>query len=156
MADYLQPAPARPSTRRGNAISVGVAGALLTVCAILPWAGLEARSSIIGGAVASSVRGVDDAFGVYTLIAGLVALACGLIGALAHPRLAALAVLPGAAGVLALVLFVTEGSGIQDRFTIDLGNLLSVEPVIRFGWFAALASSVAVVVLGVLALVRRA
>ncbi|MFC4112952.1 hypothetical protein [Nonomuraea zeae] len=156
MADYLQPAPARSRARRGYAIAVGAAGALLTVCAILPWAALEARSSLLGGAIAGSVRGVDDSFGVYTLIAGLAALACGLAGALAHPRLAALAVVPGAAAVLVVVLFVIEGSGIKDRFSIDLGDLLSVEPVIRFGWFAALASAVAVVVLSVLALVRRA
>jgi hypothetical protein len=156
VADYLKPTPARPTTRRGYALAVVVAGALLTFCAILPWAGLEARSELIGSGVASTIRGIDDTLGVYTLIAGLVALACGLSGVLAHPRLASLAVVPGAVAVLVLVMFVTGGNGLQDRISIDLGSLLSVEPVIRFGWFAALASSLAVVALAVVALFRRA
>jgi len=50
---------------------------------------------------------------------------------------------------------VTDSAGIQERVSIDLGRLLSVEPVIRFGWFAALASALAVIVLAVATLVRR-
>ncbi|TMR10840.1 hypothetical protein ETD86_37900 [Nonomuraea turkmeniaca] len=152
MADDLKPAPT--GTRRGHALAVSAAGALLVFCAVLPWAGLEAKIGLIGGGVSADVRGIDDAFGVYALVAGLVALACGLAGLLAHPRLAALAVVPGAVAVLAVVMFVTEGSGVQDRISFDLG-LLSVAPVIRFGWFAALACSLGVVVLSVLALFRR-
>ncbi|MGN9837974.1 hypothetical protein ACTMTI_07620 [Nonomuraea sp. H19] len=155
MADDLQPAPVRPRTRRGYALAVSVAGALLVCCAILPWAGLEARSALIGGGVANDMRGIDDAFGVYTLLAGLLALACGLAGVLTRPRLAALALVPGAAAVLVVVMFVTHGSGLQDRISIDLGEVLSIAPVIRIGWFAALACSVAVVVLAALALFRR-
>ncbi|MGW0806737.1 hypothetical protein [Nonomuraea sp. NPDC002799] len=154
MADHLH--PTRPRTHRGYALAVVIAGALLTFCAILPWAALEARSDLIGAGVAGDVRGIDGAFGVYTLVAGLVALACGLAGVLGRPRLAALAVLPGGVAVLTLVMFVTDGSGLRDRFSVDLGNLLSIAPVIRGGWFAALASALAVVVLAVLALIRRA
>lgn len=149
------PTPAPPTVRRGYALAVAVAGILLVFCAVLPWAGLQATSSLIGGGVASDVRGIDDTFGVYTLLAGLVTLGCGLAGALSRPRVAALAVVPGGVAVLVLVLFLTEGSGLQDRLSIDLGALLSIEPVLRFGWFGALASALAIVVLSILALVGR-
>ncbi|WP_336204744.1 hypothetical protein [Nonomuraea sp. LPB2021202275-12-8] len=152
MADYLS--PVRPK-RRGYALAVVLAGAMLVFCAILPWAGVEARSELIGGGVSNDIRGIDDVFGVYTLVSGLAALGCGVAGLLTRPRVAALAVLPGAVAALVLVLFVTDSAGIRDRISIDLGRLLSIEPVIRYGWFAALTSAVAVVVLAVLALVRR-
>ncbi|SEF69278.1 hypothetical protein SAMN05444920_101391 [Nonomuraea solani] len=155
VADHLKPTPAPPRTRRGYALAVAIAGALLVFCAVLPWAGLQATSSIIGGGVTSDVRGVDDPFGVYTLVAGLVALGCGLAGALSRPRVAALAIVPGGVAMLVLVRFLTEGSGLRDRLSIDLGDLLSIEPVLRFGWFGALASALTVVVLSILALVRR-
>ncbi|WP_176992956.1 hypothetical protein [Nonomuraea jiangxiensis] len=155
MADYLQSAPARPRARRGYALAVAVAGALLVCCAVLPWAGIEARSELLGGGVADDVRGIDDTLGVYTLVAGLAALACGLAGALGRPRIAALAAVPGALAVPALVMFVSGGSGLRDRVSIQLGDLLSIEPVIRLGWFAALASALAVVVLSLLTLFRR-
>ncbi|WP_433439847.1 hypothetical protein [Nonomuraea sp. CA-141351] len=156
MADDLQPSTARPATRRGYALAVVVAGALLVFCAVLPWAGLEVKSDLIGGGLANDVRGIDDRFGVYTLVAGLVALGCGIAGLLTRPRVAALAALPGAAAVAVLVLFMTDGSGLRDRISVDLGDVLSIGPVVKFGWFAALGCSVAVVVLSVLALVRRA
>jgi hypothetical protein len=155
VADHFQPAPAKPRTRRGHALAVSLAGALLVVCAILPWAGVEAKIDLIGSGLTTSVRGVDDAFGLYALVAGLVAVACGLAGLLAHPRLAALAIIPGVVAVPAVVMFVTEGSGVQDRISIDLG-VLSVAQAIQFGWFAALACSLLIVVLGTLALFRRA
>ncbi|HEX4818113.1 MAG TPA: hypothetical protein VFV66_35685, partial [Nonomuraea sp.] len=146
---------ARPRTGRGRALSVSVAGALLVACAILPWAGVDARIGLLGGGVSADVRGIDDPYGRYALVAGLAAVACGAAGLLAHPRLAALAVLPGVAAVPAVVMFVTRGAGAHDRFSIDLG-VLSVAQAIRFGWFAALACALGVVVLGALALFRRA
>ncbi|MFI7451311.1 hypothetical protein ACIBQX_27700 [Nonomuraea sp. NPDC049714] len=155
MADYLSPSPTGQGTRRGYAFGVMVAGASLVFCAILPWAGVEARSELIGGGVSDDIRGVDDVLGVLALLAGLAALGCGVAGVLTRPRVAALASLPGALAALVLVLFVTDSAGIRDRISIDLGRLLSVEPVIRFGWFAALASALAVVVLAVATLVRR-
>ncbi|MEQ4724797.1 hypothetical protein, partial [Nonomuraea sp. B19D2] len=109
-----------------------------------------------GGALANDVRGIDDRFGVYTLLAGLVSLGFGVAGLLTRPRIAALAALPGAAAVAVLVLFMTDGGGLRDRISVDLGEMLSIGPVVKFGWFAALGCSVAVVVLSVLALVRRA
>ncbi len=155
VADYLQPAPAKPAAHRGYALAVVVAGALLVFCAVLPWAGLEVRSELIGGGLANEIRGIDDTFGIYTLVAGLAALGCGIAGLLTRPRLAALAAVPGAAAVAVLVLFMTDGSGVRDRLSFDLGQVLSVGPVIKFGWFAAMGCAVAVVVLSVLALVRR-
>ncbi|SDJ34090.1 hypothetical protein SAMN05421874_101493 [Nonomuraea maritima] len=158
--DDLRPAPSRRA-RRGLPLAVTAAGALLVFCAVLPWAGLRATSGLVGGlltgmtsALTSEVRGVDDVYGVCTLIAGLAAVACGVAGLRGRPRLAALAVLPGGAAVLLVVLFVTEGSR-RDRISIRLGDLLAIEPVIAFGWFAALASAVTVTVLAVLALLRR-
>ncbi|WP_188196486.1 hypothetical protein [Nonomuraea sp. SYSU D8015] len=155
MADDLQPAPATPRTRRRYPLAVSVAGALLVCCTILPWAGVDAKIGLLGSGVTTDVRGVDDTFGIYTLLAGLAAVACGLAGLLSHPRLAALAVVPGAVAVPAVLMFVTRGGGAQDRVSIDLG-VLSVEQAIRFGWFAALACSLAVAVLGLLTLLRRA
>lgn len=156
VADYPQPAPPRPVTRRGYALAVAVAGALLVFCAVLPWAGLEVRSGLIGGGLASDVRGIDDPYGVWALVAGLAALGCGVAGLLSRPGITALAALPGGAAVVVLVLFMTDGSGLRDRLSVDLGEVLSIGPAVRFGWFAALACSLAVVVLSVLALVRRA
>ncbi|NJP89915.1 hypothetical protein HCN51_10730 [Nonomuraea sp. FMUSA5-5] len=157
MADDLMPTPARPRLHRGYPLAVAAAGALLVFCAVLPWAGLQATSSLIAGGVASDVRGIDDPFGVYTLMAGLAALGCGLAGLLSpRPRLAALAVVPGGVAVVVLLKFVIGGGGdLRDRISFDLGGLLSIEPVIRFGWFAALGCALAVVALSLLALLRR-
>lgn len=150
------PTPARPRTRRGYALAVTAAGALLVFCAVLPWAGLQATSSLIGGGVANDVRGIDDPFGVYTLMAGMVTLGCGLAGMVARPRLAALAVIPGGLALVVLVMFISgDGGGLRDRISLNLGELLSIEPVIRFGWFGALACALAIVLLSVLALFRR-
>jgi hypothetical protein len=149
VADHLTPAG------RGYAFAVVLAGALLMFCAVLPWAGVEARIELIGGGVSRDLRGVDDPYGLYTLVAGLAALACGVAGLLGRPRIAALAALPGAVAAFVLVLFVTDSSGIRDRVSIDLGRFLSIEPAIRYGWFAALAVSLAVILLAILALVRR-
>ncbi|WP_049573196.1 hypothetical protein [Nonomuraea sp. SBT364] len=151
MADNLMPSP----TGRLFAVAIMLAGGLLVFCAVLPWAGLQATSELVGAGVTRDVRGIDDTFGVWTLIAGLVAIAFGLAGLLTRPRVAALAALPGALATLVLVLFVTDSAGFQDRVSIDLGRFLSIEPVIRYGWFAALASSLAVVLLALLALARR-
>ncbi|MFC7588626.1 hypothetical protein ACFQYP_36660 [Nonomuraea antimicrobica] len=156
MADDLIPTPARPRLHRGYALAVLAGGVLLVCCAVLPWAGLQATSNLIGIGVTGDVRGIDDAFGVYTLVAGLAAVGCGLAGVLAHPRLAALAAVPGGVAVLSLVMFVAGGSGLRDRVSVDLGDLLSIEPVVRAGWFGALACALAIVLLSVAALVRRA
>ncbi|MEU8248451.1 hypothetical protein [Nonomuraea sp. NPDC048916] len=153
MADYLSPGPAKRRSRRGYPFAVTVAAALLVFCAILPWAGVEASSDLIGGAVSHDVRGTDDGFGVYTLIAGMAALAFGLAGLMTRPWIAALAALPGALATLMLVLYVTDPAGVGERISVDLGRVLSVEPVIRYGWFAALASSLALIVFALLSLV---
>lgn len=99
MADYVSPlAGNRPKRkpRTGYALAVVVAGLLLAFCAILPWAGIEARSDLIGTGVTKNVRGIDDPFGVYVLICGLLAVACGVGGAVTRKPLAALALIPGA------------------------------------------------------------
>jgi hypothetical protein len=154
VADYLQ--TAKPVRRRGYAMAVTLAGALLVFCAILPWAGVEARSDLLGGAVSNDLRGIDDRFGVYTLIAGVAALAFGVTGLLTRPKVAALGVIPGALAALVLVMFVSDSSGMGDRVSVELGNLLSIEPVLRFGWYAALGSAIAVILASVLTLLRRA
>ncbi|NUS07188.1 MAG: hypothetical protein HOV97_32045 [Nonomuraea sp.] len=155
MADDLKPAAAT-SARRGTALAVAVVAALLVCAAIMPWAGIEARSDLIGGGVSNDVRGIDVDKGVYTLIAGLAALGLGVAGLLGgRPKIAALAVIPGALATLLLVMFVSDPRNLGDRLSIDLGNLLSIEPVIRFGWFAALACSIAIVILSMLTLIRR-
>ncbi|MET7460497.1 hypothetical protein [Nonomuraea sp. NPDC005501] len=155
MADHLQQGPAGRG-RRGYALAVSVAAALLVLCAVLPWAGIEARSDVIGGGLTSDVRGIDAAVGVYTLLAGLAALALGVAGLLGgRPWVAALAALPGAFATVLLVMFVADPGGVADRVSLDLGGLLSVSPVIRYGWFAALASSLALILFAVLTVFRR-
>ncbi|WP_113702437.1 hypothetical protein [Nonomuraea lactucae] len=155
MADSPSPGPAERGTRRGYALAVAVAGASLVVSAILPWAGVEARSDLLGGGVSSGIRGVDAGLGVYTLVAGLAALALGVAGGLGRPWIAALAVVPGGLATALLVMFVADPRGLADRVSLDLGRVLSVEPVIRYGWFAALAASLAVVLFAVLTVLRR-
>lgn len=155
VADSLMPGPARRRARRGYALAVAAAGALLAVSAILPWAGIEARSDLLGAGVTQDVRGVDDSLGVFTLVAGLVALALGTAGLLARPWIAALAAVPGGLAAALLVVFVTDPGGAGDRIAFDLGGVLSVAPVIRYGWFAALAAALAVVLCAVLTLTRR-
>ncbi|WP_084965051.1 hypothetical protein [Thermoactinospora rubra] len=138
---------------RGPAFAVTVAGALLVVSATLPWAGIEARSDLIGAGVSHDVRGVDDAMGLSALAAGLVAAGLGLAGLLTGRRLpAALALLPGGLAVVLPVLFLT---GTRGAVSVELGGLLSVEPGLRYGWFATLASAVAVVVSAIVAISRR-
>lgn len=155
MADYISPSSAKSKARRGYAFAIAVAGALLVVCAILPWAGTEARSDLLGGGLIDDVRGIDDQFGVYTLIAGLVSLGLGVTGLLSRPMAAVLAVVPGLVATVVLVMFVADPRGISDRVSIDLGRFLSIEPVIRYGWFAALACALAVVALSLASLTRR-
>ncbi|MDA0636300.1 hypothetical protein OUY22_23000 [Nonomuraea sp. MCN248] len=154
MAEDLSPPPTRAGSR-GYAAGIALAGAALVLCAVLPWSGVQASSSVIGGTISSDTRGIDDVLGVYALLAGLAALGCGLAGLMARPRLAALAAVPGGLAMLVLVMFVSDPRGPADRVSLDLGELLSVEPVIRYGWYAALAAAFAVVLMAVLALVRR-
>ncbi|MEW9547996.1 hypothetical protein [Nonomuraea sp. NPDC050783] len=149
----MDPQPVRAA--RGYPLAVTAVAALLVFCAILPWSGVEARVGLFGAGISGDVRGIDDGLGVYALLAGLAALACGLAGLLAHPRLAALAVLPGGVAVAVTLMFQLQGSGLRDRVSVHLG-VLSVTPVTRAGWFAALACALVLVILGLLALFRRA
>ncbi|MFD1937282.1 hypothetical protein ACFSKW_38015 [Nonomuraea mangrovi] len=148
MADTL----ARPS-RRGVAVAVVLAGLLLALSALFPWAGIDARLEVLGAGVSQDVRGVDDPFGVYTLVAGLAAAALGVAGLLRGRLLTALAVLPGLVAAVLLVMYVADPRGIGDRVFVDLG-VLSIEPGLRPGWFAALAAALAVTTLALLALTR--
>ncbi|WP_431898229.1 hypothetical protein [Nonomuraea sp. bgisy101] len=148
MADTL----ARPS-RRGVAVAVVLAGLLLALSALFPWAGIDARLEVLGAGVSQDVRGVDDPFGVYTLVAGLAAAALGVAGLLRGRLLTALAVLPGLVAAVLLVMYVADPRGIGDRVSVDLG-VLSIEPGLRPGWFAALAAALAVTTLALLALTR--
>jgi hypothetical protein len=154
VADSLTPSPPKPQARRGYAFAVALAGALLVVCAVLPWTGVEARIDLIGRGVSNDVRGIDDSLGVYTLLAGLAALALGIAGLVTRPRVAALAVLPGVLATVVLVRFVADPPGLGDRVSVDLG-FVSIVPGIRVGWFAALACALAIVTLSVLVLLRR-
>lgn len=156
VADDLKPTPARPRVRRGYPLAIAATGALLMFCAVLPWSGWQATSNLIDAGVATDMRGIDHAFGVYTLMAGLVALGCGLAGLLSsRPRLAALAVVPGGVALPLVLRYPPGGGGLHDLFAFELGDMISIAPVIRFGWFAALGCALAVVVLSVLALLRR-
>lgn len=137
---------------RAYPIAVAGCGALLVVAAILPWAGIEASSDLLGGSVAHDVRGVDDQAGVYTLVAGLAAAVLGVAGLLGRPWLTALAAVPGLAALVVLIVFVTDPG---ESLSVDLGGLLSIEPVLRPGWFVALAAALAVTVLAPLSLVKR-
>lgn len=139
--------------RRGLAVAVVLSGLLLAFTALLPWAGIDARFDLLGAGLSQDVRGVDDPFGVYTLVAGLAAAAFGVAGLLRGRFLTALAALPGATACALLVVYVADPRGIGDRVAVDLG-VLSIEPGLRAGWFAALAAALAVTVLALLCLTR--
>lgn len=158
VADFLPPQPSGKQERKprtGYALAVVAAGALLVFCAILPWAGIEARSDLIGSGITKDMRGVDDSSGVYTLLAGLAAAAFGVTGLLTRRPWTALAILPGAAAATLLVMFVAGPRDAGDRVSVDIGGVLSIEPVLRYGWFTALASALAVIAFAALSLIPR-
>lgn len=149
MTDSLAP---KSRTRTGYVLAVAATGVLLVISTLLPWAGVEARSDIIGGGLSDDMRGIDGSYGIYTLVAGLAVVAFGVAGLMGRRRLAALAVLPAALAVLVLVMFLSDSTG---GASLDFGRLLSIEPVIRFGWYAALASALAATLTSLLTLRRR-
>ncbi|MFI6600395.1 hypothetical protein ACIBHX_29465 [Nonomuraea sp. NPDC050536] len=149
MTDYLTP---KPRTRTGYTLAVAVTGVLLVVSTLLPWAGVEARSDLIGGGLTDDMRGIDGSYGIYTLVAGLAVVAFGVAGLMGRRWLAALAVLPAALAVLVLVMFLSDSTG---GASLDFGRLLSIEPVIRFGWYAALTCALAATLTSLLTLLRR-
>jgi hypothetical protein len=134
---------------------VVVTGALLVFCAVLPWAGLEARSDLIDAGVTENLRGVDAAFGVYTLLSGVLAAILGLATLLTRLPLTPLAAIPGLAAGVLLVMFVANPDGRSKGLTVKLGDFLTIEPVLKFGWFAALASAVATTAFALFSLLPR-
>ena len=116
------------------------AGLVLTGCVFLPWARIEARIEQLGRGVSQDVRGIDSAAGLYTLVAGLAAIAFGVAGLVGRRFFAILATVPGAAALLALITFVTSRSGLGSRLSVDLG-VLRIEPILRPGWFLAAAAA---------------
>ncbi|WP_343950747.1 hypothetical protein [Nonomuraea longicatena] len=158
MAEYFPPRPAARAERkprRGYALAVVVTGALLVFCAALPWAGLEARSDLIDAGIGKSLRGVDAACGVYTLLSGVLAVMLGLATLVTRLPLTPLAAIPGLAAGVLLVVFVTNPDGHSKGLTVALGDFLTIEPALKYGWFAALAAAVATTVFALFSLLPR-
>ncbi len=90
------------STPVGPILAI-VGGALLAIASFLPWA------TVSGGGTEVSATGMDGSDGVVTLVAGLAALACGVIAMKAGRRaLAVITIVAGLAGA---------GLGLYDALT---------------------------------------
>jgi len=98
----MQQSAGRRSTPIGPILAI-VGGALLAIGSFLTWA------TVSGAGTEVSAKGVDGSDGYYTLVAGLVALACGLVSMKAGRR--ALAVVAIVAGLLG------AGVGLYDALT---------------------------------------
>lgn len=137
-------------------VSAGVilAGAGLAVSPLLPWAGVRAEMPLLGRGVGASVIGFDDASGWFVCAAGVVAAVLGVAGMTRGRAFTGFAVIPGAAGTLALAVFVNRPERLLD-LSVTIAGLVRVQPRIEYGWFAGLAASILISVLAAITLLRR-
>ncbi|MEV5409458.1 hypothetical protein AB0K60_11565 [Thermopolyspora sp. NPDC052614] len=137
-------------------VSTGVilAGAGLAVSPLLPWAGVRAEVPVLGRGLGTSVLGFDDAAGWFVCVAGVVAAVLGVAG-LTHGRaFTGFAIVPGAAGALALAVFINRPERLLD-LSVTIAGLVRVGPRIEYGWFVGLGASILINVLAAIALFRR-
>jgi hypothetical protein len=114
------------TTRRSmpvGAVLAIVGGVLLAIGSFLPWAALS-------GVIEGSASGTDGTDGKVTLIAGIVALGCGVLAMRAGRRLLAiLAILAGLLGAgIGLYDALTAEDSIRDDFTNQLVEQTGLSP----------------------------
>ncbi|MBP2702680.1 hypothetical protein JOL79_02555 [Microbispora sp. RL4-1S] len=155
MSEPTRPPGGRSTASLLLALGVIVTGLALAVTALLPWAGVTARLTVLDAEITRAVRGVDRGPGWFVMGAGLVATLLGVLGVIRSWLFTGLAILPGAVAAFALAMFLTDPKDLADRLDLRVPGLLSIEPAVQYGWFAGLLASVAVAVLAAAALLRR-
>jgi hypothetical protein len=133
---------------------VVLAGAALAVSPLLPWAGARADVPLLGRGLQVSVLGFDDATGWFVFGAGVTAAVLGVAGMLSGRAFTGFALVPGAAGTLALAVFLDRPGRLID-LSVTISGLMRVRTQIEYGWFVGLAAAVVVSALAVVALFKR-
>jgi hypothetical protein len=147
--------PGRSTPSLLLAIGVIVAGLALAATALLPWAGVTARFSVLDTEVNHVVRGVGDGAGWAVMVAGLIAMLLGVLGVVRSWLFTGFAILPGAVAAFSLAMFLMDPQDLADRLNFRVPGLIDVHPTIEYGWFAGLLASVVVAVLAAASLIRR-
>ncbi|WP_152990725.1 hypothetical protein [Sphaerimonospora mesophila] len=157
MPDPTPPIGGTPRQRTGGlpAVGVTVTGLALAGTALLPWAGVTARTAVLGAELTRSIRGVDYGAGWFVLGAGITAMLLGMLGMRRDRLFAGFAILPGAVAAFALAMFLTDPRELADRLGLRFPGPFAVSPAIQYGWFAALLASIAVAVLAIAAFPRQ-
>ncbi|MFC0861261.1 hypothetical protein ACFHYQ_03010 [Sphaerimonospora cavernae] len=145
----------RPHTGGLPAAGVTVTGLAMAVTALLPWAGVTAKTALLDAELTHSVRGVDYGAGWFVMGAGIAAMLLGLLGLRRDRLYAGFAILPGAVAAFALAMFLTDPRELADRLDFRIPGLLDVHPAIQYGWFAALLTSIVVAALAATAFLRQ-
>jgi hypothetical protein len=148
-------APVRSGTSLVLAVSVIIAGLALAGTGLLPWAGVTAEIGLFDADITRAVRGIDDGTGWLVIGAGLLASLLGLLGLTRHWLFTGFAILPGAFAALSLAMFLSDPQNLAGRLNFSIPGLMDVHPTILYGWFTALAASIAVAVLAAASLIRR-
>lgn len=141
-------------TQRVVSAGVALAGAGLAVSPSLPWAGVEAEVPVLGRGLGVSVLGFEDAAGWYVFAAGVVAAVLGVAGAVSGRPFAGFALIPGAAGTLALATFLNRPGRLMD-LSVTVSGLVRVQPQVEYGWFVGLGAAVLVSAFAAIPLLRR-
>ena len=117
----------RMGTHRIVSAGVVLAGSALAVSPLLPWAGVRAEVPLLGRGLGVSVLGFDDTSGWFVFGAGVVAAVLGVAGLLSGGRaVTGLALIPGAAGTLALAVFLDRPEHGRERFIEEVLSFLAV------------------------------
>ncbi|WP_214108933.1 hypothetical protein [Acrocarpospora catenulata] len=136
-------------------VGVVLAGLVLALTGLLPWAGLTAEVGFLGADITHAVHGTDDGSGWFVVASGLVAAALGVLGLTRGWLVTGLAILPGAVAAFSLAMFLTDPSDLANRLSFRIAGVLDVHPTVLYGWFAALLASILVAGFAATALVRR-
>jgi hypothetical protein len=137
------------------ATGVTVVGLLLSVTALLPWAGVTAQFGVLDTELSHVVRGVDDGAGWLVMAAGVVAMLLGVLGIARNWLFTGFAILPGAVAAFAMAMFLMDPQGLADQLNFRVAGLIDVHPTIEYGWFAGLIASIVMAVLAAASLIRR-
>jgi serine/threonine protein kinase len=150
--------------RRAMARAVAVAALFLGAVTVLAWAKvgvLQGESTV--PFFNAEVAGLATIWGILTLVMAVAALAVALTDELTQRLSAAWAAIPGGIAVVSIVAFQIRQEDLHSKhpnfgmLTIDdLRNLgMSFRITLAYGWYVALAMSVALVALALIALPLR-
>lgn len=142
------------ASRSGGAwgIAMIVTSTALLVSAFLPWARAEMVVELLGRPVTrdlGSLAGIE-ADGLVLAVPVLAVVAIGLAfwdTVVRDARIGSLAAVPGALALLACGLFVLRLGDVRDN-TPGLGLEVGYRITVRYGWYAAVAASLALMAIG--------